>query len=73
MKTAWAIVTIAISCAAGHPVATSMDMPFLRHAPSFARAPLASQDTGMRGMADGKAPRCLDANSCSNFKSKDSA
>jgi hypothetical protein len=46
MKTAWAIVTIMISCAAGHPAATSIDMPLLRHAPSFARAPLASQDTG---------------------------
>ena len=45
MKTAWAIVTIAIICAPGHPVATSIDMPLLRHAPSFARAPLA-QDTG---------------------------
>jgi hypothetical protein len=45
MKTASAIVTIAITCAAGHPVATSIDMPLLRHAPSFARAPLASQDT----------------------------
>jgi hypothetical protein len=47
MKTAWAIVTIAISCAAAHPVATSIDMPLRRHAPSFARAPLASQDTGI--------------------------
>ena len=46
MKTAWAIVTIAISCASGHPVATSIEMPRLRQAPSFARAPLASQDTG---------------------------
>jgi hypothetical protein len=47
MKTTWAIVTIAISCAAGHPVATSIDMPLPRHAPSFARAPLAGQDTGI--------------------------
>jgi hypothetical protein len=46
MKTAWIVVTIAISCAAGHPVATSIDNPLLRHAPSFARAPLAGQDTG---------------------------
>jgi hypothetical protein len=45
MKTAFAIVTLAISCAAGHLVATSVDMPLVRHA-SFARAPLASQDTG---------------------------
>src|SRR5712671_1430803 len=46
MKTAWVVVTIAISCAAGHPLATSIDMPLLGHAPSFARAPLVSQDTG---------------------------
>ena len=46
MKTACAIVTMAITCAAGHPVATSSEMPLLRYAPSFARAPLASQDTG---------------------------
>jgi hypothetical protein len=46
MKTTWTIVALAISCAAAHPVATSIDMPLLRHAPSFARAPLASQDTG---------------------------
>jgi hypothetical protein len=46
MKTASAIVTIGIICAADHPVATSIDTSLLRHAPSFARAPLASQDTG---------------------------
>ena len=46
MKTAWAIVTIAITCASGHPLATSIDMPLLRHAPSFALSPPASQDTG---------------------------
>jgi hypothetical protein len=46
MKTAWAIVTIAISCASGHLVATTIDMPLLRPAPSFAGAPLAGQDTG---------------------------
>ena len=46
MKNAWAIVTIAIICASAHPVATSIDMPHLRHAPSVARTPLASQDTG---------------------------
>ena len=46
MKTAWAIVTIMISCAAGHPVAMSTNMPLLGHAPSFAGAPLGSQDIG---------------------------
>ena len=46
MKTAWAIVTMAIICAADHPAATSIDMPLLRHAPGFAGAPLAGQDTG---------------------------
>lgn len=45
MKT-WAIGTIAIICAAGHPVATSVDMPLLRYAPSFALTPRSSQDTG---------------------------
>ena len=44
MKTTWAIVTMAIGCAAAQPLATSIDMPLLRHAPSFARA-LAAQDT----------------------------
>ena len=46
MKITWAIVTIAITFAAGHPVATSIDMPLLRQAPSFARGPLAGQDAG---------------------------
>jgi hypothetical protein len=46
MKTAWAIATIAIICTAGHPLATSVDVPLLRHAPSFARAALGGQDTG---------------------------
>ena len=46
MKT-WAIATIAIICAmGGHPVATSVDMPLLRHTPSFAITPLAGQNTG---------------------------
>lgn len=45
MKTTWAIVTIAITCASVHPVATSIDMPLPQHAPAFARAALASQDT----------------------------
>ena len=47
MKTAWAIVDDCDHCAAVHPVATSIDMPLLRHASSFAGAPLASQDTGI--------------------------
>jgi hypothetical protein len=46
MKTTWAIVTIAVTCAAGHPFATSLDMPLLGHAPGFARAQVAGQDTG---------------------------
>jgi hypothetical protein len=46
MKTTWTIVILAISCAAAHPVATSIDVPLLRHAQSFTRAPLANQDTG---------------------------
>jgi hypothetical protein len=45
MRTVWAIATIAIIGAPAHPVATSIDMPLLQHAPSFARAPL-GQDTG---------------------------
>lgn len=45
MKTL-AIATMAIICATGHPVATGVDMPLLRHAPSFALTPLSSQDTG---------------------------
>jgi hypothetical protein len=36
MKTTLAIALIAVMCAAGHPVATSVDMPLLRHAPSYA-------------------------------------
>jgi len=47
MKIAWAIVTIAISSAGGHLDAMGIDMPLLRRAPSYARAPLASQDTGI--------------------------
>src|SRR5262245_39655091 len=45
MKATLAIATIAIICAAGHPVATSVDMSLLRQAPSFALT-LAGQDTG---------------------------
>lgn len=42
----WSIVTIAVMCAAAHPVATTVGMLVLPHAPSFAVTPLASQDTG---------------------------
>ena len=45
----WAIATIAIAitcAAAGHPVAMSVDMPLLRHVPSFALTTPASQNTG---------------------------
>jgi hypothetical protein len=45
MKTTAAIATIAIICAAGHPVATNVDMPLLRHAPGFALTALAGQNT----------------------------
>jgi len=47
MKTAWAIVTIAMSCGAVHPIATSSDMPLVRQSPSFATASLAVQDSGI--------------------------
>jgi hypothetical protein len=47
MNTAWAIVTIALSCGAGHPAAMSSDMPLLRHPPSFAGASLAIEDSGI--------------------------
>jgi hypothetical protein len=46
MKTTWAIATIAIICAAGHPAATTIDMPLLRHAQHYALASLVGQDTG---------------------------
>ena len=45
MKTTWAVATMVIICAAGHPTATSIDMPLLRHAPGFALATFAAQDT----------------------------
>jgi hypothetical protein len=46
MKSTLAIATIAIVCAAGHPFATTVDMPLAQRAPSFALTLLASQDTG---------------------------
>jgi hypothetical protein len=45
MKTTLAIASIAIICAAGHPVATSVDRPLLRHAPRYALTLLAGQNT----------------------------
>ena len=45
MKTTLAIATIAIICAAGHPIATTVDMPLARRAPSFALVPAAGQKT----------------------------
>jgi len=46
MKSPLAIATIAIICAAGHPIATTVDMPLARHAPSFALTLLAGENTG---------------------------
>ena len=45
MKSTWAIATIAIICAAGHPIATTVDRPLAQHAPSFALT-LAGQNNG---------------------------
>jgi len=45
MKTTLAIATIAIVSAVGHPVATSVDRPLLRHAPSYAPTLLVGQNT----------------------------
>ena len=45
MKRTLAITTIAIICAAGHPFATSVNMPLLHRAPSFALTLLAGQNT----------------------------
>lgn len=44
MKT-WAIAAIATVCAAGHPVATSVEMPLRPDAPSLAVIAFSSQDT----------------------------
>ena len=46
MKRALAIATIAIICAAGHPLAATVGMSPARSAPSFAVTPVAGQDTG---------------------------
>ena len=46
MKSTLAIATIAIICAAGHPIATTVDMPLARRAPSFAFTLVAGQNTG---------------------------
>ena len=45
MKSTLAIATIAILCAAGHPIATTVDTPLARRAASFALAPV-GQNTG---------------------------
>src|SRR5262245_21790288 len=45
MKGTVAIATIAIFCAAGHPVATSGQLPFLRHAARFTLTAHAGQNT----------------------------
>jgi hypothetical protein len=45
MKSTLAIATIAIVCAAGYPIASTVDTPLARRAPSFAAAPLAGQNT----------------------------
>jgi hypothetical protein len=41
-----AIATIASICAAGHPTATTVDMPLARRAPSVALTLVAGQNTG---------------------------
>ena len=46
MKSTLAIATIAIVCAAGHPIASTVDTPLARRAPSFAITLLAGQNTG---------------------------
>ena len=46
MKSTLAIGTIAIICAAGHPIAT-VDTPLARRAPSFALTLAAGQNTGI--------------------------
>jgi len=44
MKRALAIATIAIICAAGHPIAGTVDLPLARRAPSFATTVAAGQN-----------------------------
>ena len=46
MKNTLAIATIAIICAAGHPIATTIDMPRTPRAPSFGLTLVAGQNTG---------------------------
>ena len=46
MKSTLTIATIAIICAAGHPIATTTDMPLARRAPSFGFTLAAGQNTG---------------------------
>ena len=46
MKSIVAIGTIAIICAAGHPLATSVAMPLARRAPSFTLTLVAGQNSG---------------------------
>jgi hypothetical protein len=46
MKNALAIATIAIICAAGHPIATTVDSPVARRAPSVALTLVEGQNAG---------------------------
>lgn len=46
MKNTLAIATIAIMCAAGHPIATTVNMPLAQRAPSFALMLPAGQNAG---------------------------
>jgi len=46
MRSILAIATIAIICAAGHPIATTVDRPLAQRAPSFALTLSAGQKTG---------------------------
>ena len=45
MKRTLAIATIAIICAAGHPISATVGMPLARRAPSAARTLVAGQNT----------------------------
>ena len=45
MKITLAIATIAIVCAANHPIAATVDTPLARRTLSFALTPVAGQDT----------------------------
>ena len=46
MKSTLAIATIAIICAAGHPIATTTDLPHTRLAPSVGLTLVGGQNTG---------------------------